>query len=328
MRFCLLFLLPLLLGGCAELAVHREVSAGTLAGLERLVIPRDEFHRRMAPKGNLPPGPVSVPFQMQSGVPVLKAGMGGKPQPMLMDTGAFRSLVQARVAVKNRIPMLSAEDATIQLLGVAGNEKGRLGLLDPLTLGNWSLPGYACLVRTYENRVINARGGSSFPDNLLGFDIAMNHASYLTFDYSAGLVTFGFRHSYSPQRVPAGGGHSFRIKSGVPFLTLGSGRHRWEAIVDTGSFNGVEINEETAARLGVQNQGEIVHGLYLMAVGGTLSSAEANLRTVKLPALALPGKTWRDVSVDIAPGPPRIGNRFLKDYRVTFDFQRHKLWLE
>lgn len=297
--------------------------------MEALALSREEFQKQVQMKRSVPKQPVTMPFQMKLGVPVLQAQINGQGTvPMMMDTGASRTLTHAATAVKMKVHVLRAADATVEMQGVVGKENARVGLLNPLVLGGWSLPGYPCLVRTYENRITRNSGASAFPESLLGFDVAQQHCSYLTMDYRNKRLTFGFRDLFQAPKGKRVAFAPFVVKKGVPFITLESGGKKWEAIVDSGSFNGIEISEEVAARLGVQDQGEAVHGLYLMAVGGTISSSEARLRTVKLPDLTLVGDRYRDVEVDISPGPPRVGSHFLKDYRVTFDFRRKRLWLE
>ena len=323
-----LCLLPFL-AGCSQLSDHGPVSEKTKTQMEAMVLTKHEFLRRMQSKRSIPSQPVTVPFHMKAGVPVLKAAMNGHGMvPMMMDTGASRTMIQATTAVAKRVHVLRAEDATVEMQGVVGREQGRIGLLNPLVLGGWSLSGYPCLVRTYENRVASRGGETAFPESLLGFDVALQHCKYLTMDYRSKNITFGFGRAFQAPGGKRAAYAPFKVKNGVPFITLDSGGKSWEAIVDTGSFNGVEISEEVAQRLGVQDQGVAVKGLYLMAVGGTVSSAQARLRTVKLPDLTFLGDKYEDVEADIAPGPPRVGSFFLKDYRVTFDLVQKRLWLE
>ena len=62
--------------------------------------------------------------------------------------------------------------------------------------------------------------------------------------------------------------------------------------------------------------------LFLLICAATLAHA------VTLPEISLAGGRYPKAEVDISPGMPRLGSFFLKDYRVTFDFQRKRLWLE
>jgi len=295
-----------------------------------MTLTKHQFLQQMERRGAAPASPVILPFRMVAGVPVIKANINGHGlEPMMLDTGASRTMIQATMAVEKKVPVLRAEEATVEMQGVIGREVGRIGLLNSLILGDWTLRSYPCLVRTYENRLKSRQGGAkAFPESLLGFDVALNQCSFLTLDYRTGKVTFGFHRAFQPRSTDRLAKTPFKVKHGVPFITVKSGDHSWEAIVDTGSFNGIEISEEIATRLGVQNQGKKIRGLYLMAVGGTVTSAQANMRVVKLKDLTLVGERYQEAEVDIAPGPPRVGSFFLKDYRATFDFRRKILWLE
>ncbi len=320
--------LPALLVACAPLVEHRAVPEQVLQGLDKQRLSKADFLRRLEAPSLRPVAPVTVPFRMTSGMPVVQVQVNGHGRvPMMIDTGASHTLLQARVALRHRVPVLAAADATVAMQGVVGRESARVGLAT-FQIGNWPLTDYPCMIRIHENRFRQGFGAVTFEDNLLGFDVARRHCTWLTLDYPQERATFGFDTPYEPLA------HGRRLKlpmkltQGVPLVTVSALGKTWEAVVDSGSFSGIEINEEVARRLGVENQGQIVEGLHLMAVGGMVSSAQAKLRVVKLPELRIGEEAFRDVEVDISPGPPRIGSYFLQDYRATFDFRRKLLWLE
>lgn len=316
--------------GCVNPAGHGPVSASTMRKLQAETITRDEFQTRLkgldqSIRASLPSQPVTVPFALRAGTPVITVtGPKGDPMEMLLDSGAARVVIGAQSAVKAGLPTIDARQVQATMLGVVGQEQGLVGLLSPLQIGAWSLPAYPCFVRTYENY----GQGVDYPACILGFDVPTRYCSYLTIDYRTQRATFGFRQAFRPG---AGLRHSsapIRIIQGVPFISLLSKGVRWSSLIDTGSFNGIEIDESIAKKLGVQDQGKIVEGLILMSVGGTVSSDKARLRTVTLPEVSLLGGNYKEAEVDISPGIPRVGSFFLKDYRVTFDFRQRRLWLE
>lgn len=326
----LLSLLGLIVGCSNPDALHVPISEKTRQRLDHKAINKQEFLNQVSTQRRpKPTQAVTVPFRMNTGVPVFKAGINYRTGvPMLLDTGASRSLIQANIATKHGVTVMRAEDATVAMQGVVGKEVARVGLLNPLEIGSWEVKGYPCIVRMHENWLNDHYSNQGFPETLLGFDIALEHCSYLTLDYKAEKATFAFAGSFQPEAGKNVAKAAFRVMHGVPMITLKSGGKSWEAIVDTGSFNGIEIDETTAKLLGVQDQGEVVRGLYLMGVGGTISSTHARLRTLKLNDLTILGDTFREAQVDISPGPPRVGSFFLKDYRATFDIKRKTLWLE
>lgn len=327
----LVSLFSLTLSACQGLTGHAPVSRSVIRRMERQNISRDQFDQRLnqARKDNLRSLPrgrsITLPFRLRTNTPCLTAQTsGGREIPMMLDTGAGRMVIGARTAAQLKMPVVSASEVQATMLGVVGTERGRVGILSPLRLGDWSLPAYPCFIRTYENIVL----GMDFPENILGFDLAENYCSYLTIDYPRRTATFAFKQTFRPSGGKRTSSTPFTIKNGVPYIDIQAGKTRWKSIIDTGSFNGLEINEDIARKLSVQDQGRPVEGMILIAVGGTVTSDHANIRTVTLPELKFGGGTYPNAEVDISIGVPRVGSHFLKDYRVTFDFDRNRVWLE
>lgn len=324
-----LALLPLVIG-CSQPASHAPVSSRVLRTLEKRSISKADFVRRLATvdagvREGLPESSMTLPFEFRSNTPVIKAwGADGRPVAMLLDTGAARTVLGARSAVDLGVPVIRSSEARATLLGVVGQEEGLVGMVSPLRLGGWTVPAYPCFVRTYET----AGSGVLYPDNILGFDLLSRYCSYLTLDYPKREATFGFRRPYLAKPGVGVQSASFRLKEGVASIEVSCKGVRWPSILDSGSFNGVEISEKVAGLLGVQDQGDVVQGLMLVAVGGAVTSDHVRLRTVKLPELSLLGGKYQEVEVDISPGLPRVGSFFLKDYKATFDFRRMRVWLE
>lgn len=322
-------LLLLLASGCQNEPRHAPVSARTMERLTRHAEPKPVFLRRLAAvdagvRAALPRSPVQVPFAVQANTPVIQAtGADGRPMSMMLDTGAARLVLGARTAANTGVPTVNAWEIQATMIGVVGREAGLVGMAGPLAIGDWRLPAWPCFVRTFET----SGRSIAYPENILGLDLPARYCSYLTVDYRQRQAVFGFRSAYRPQSAQ----HSsapFQLREGVAFITLKSGGLSWDAVVDTGSFNGIEINERIARQLGVQDQGKVIEGLVLLAVGGTVTSDQARLRTITLPSVQLLGGRYEKTPVDISPGIARVGSGFLRDYRVTFDFQQKKIWLE
>jgi predicted aspartyl protease len=326
----------LIFAGCSStpVASHGPVSERVLKRLNADAITRAGVMERVASgqmRVSLAPPPqreVTLPFRLEGGTPQVVVGINRKTRlPMVLDTGAVKTMIQASEATENGVTMLTEDEASVSMRGVIGTEKARVGILEPLQVGTWELHAYPCVVRTHENTVRGLFRDMNWSSNLLGFDISARLATYLTVDYRAGRVTWGFHQPFSAPQGPRVAKGKFRVVNGVPFITLKSGRHSWEALVDTGSFNGIEISRQVADKLRL-GEGEAVKDVYLLSVGGSTTSTAAGLRTVTVPEITLLGETFRNAQVDISPGPPRVGSYFFKDYRVTFDFRRGQLWLE
>ncbi|HCN28767.1 MAG TPA: hypothetical protein DIT64_08355 [Verrucomicrobiales bacterium] len=317
--------LCLLLTACAVTHSHGPVPARVSRALEKTAMTRAEFEAarstRSAPRG----GSVVVPFKLEDSTPVFTARVNGMEVPVILDTGAASTMLHAATALRSGVRILELKAGVVAMQGVIGQEQARIGLMRQLEIGGWKLEGQPCLVRMHENRVPQEDGE---PHNLLGFDLLARHCSHVTLDYPKQQAVFAFGGLYQPQRGVHTARATFETRLGAPFITAASGGKTWQAVVDTGSFNGVEISQEVAEMLGVEKQGRPVEGIVLVSVGGTVTSEKAGLRTVRLEEARLFGETWRGAQVDISPGPPRVGGFFLKDYRVTFDFRRRCVWLE
>ena len=329
LTFIGLTVVMLLNAGCGSIGGHGPVSAGTMRKLQSRAISRDEFAKRLkgadsAVRHSLPDRRITIPFDFRSNTTVINAaGPEDQPLSMLLDTGAARMVLGASTATKLRIPTIKASEAQAMMIGVVGNEAGLVGLVSPFRIATWTVPAYPCFVRTQES----FGEGIAYPSNILGFDLLSRYCTYLTLDYPKREATLAFKERFRPAQVHTSSA-PFRIKHDVPFIDLKAKGVKWSCIIDTGSFNGIEIDEAIAKKLGVQDQGKIVEGLMLVAVGGMVSSDKARLRTVTLPEITLLGDSHKKAEVDISPGIPRVGSFYLKDYRVTFDFRQKRVWLE
>jgi Aspartyl protease len=323
-------LLLVLATGCAQMGGHGPISSSTMQKLQSRSMSKADFLGQLQVidpnvRSTLPNGKVSLPFDFKTKTPVIKAaGLDDQALSMLFDTGAARTVLGANTAVKNKVRTIHSQEAMSTMLGVVGNEQGLVGIIRPLRLGSWTLPAYPCFVRLHET----FGEGIAYPSDILGFDLPTRYCSQLTFDYPNQRIILSFQESFKLRDGMHSASVPFSIEKGVPFVKVQAKGVTWSSLIDTGSFNGVEINEAVAKQLGVQDQGVIVEGLTLVAVGGMISSDKAKLRTVKLPEIKLLGGNYKQAEVDISPGPPRIGSYFLKDYRVTFDFRTKRLWLE
>jgi hypothetical protein len=329
MRLFVVILFSLVgLVSCSTRIEHTQISVRSLQKLDGQSITKAQYWERIDQPQAVPKQPIVLPFRMVAGVPVVEASVqSGKSVPMILDTGATLSMISADLALNQKVAVLRPEDVNLKIQGVLGVEQGRLGLLESLALGDWRIPNLPCLVRTYEYRFSRSHL-AQVPDSLLGFDIASLRCSYLTLDYVSGMVTFGFGAPYQKQPRRSTEWAPLRIQKGLPLITIRSGKHQWEAVLDSGSFNGIEINEEIATKLGVQDQGVKLPFRHLMGVGGTLTTTQVNMRTVTLPQASLLGRKYAHVEMDIAPGRPRVGSLFLKNSVVTFDFRQKRLWIE
>lgn len=326
------FLTACLLAGCG--VSHGPISGGTLARLNALAVTPEQGARimdgrKIATRSYPPPsGVVRIPMRMDdAGLPRVKVSLNGRRhEDLVLDTGATMTVLDAALAVRNRLA--TAPTVRPEMTGVMGNESGMGAVIETMQLGPWRLDNLPCVVRLQRSSGGLDFLSSDFAISVLGFHLAQKYCSHLTLDYPRRAVEFGFggfRGPTSRHHAKA----SFRLKAGVPMARVSVGKMSWEAIVDTGSCFGVEIDQTLAQRLGYGTGGQAISGnFFLIGVGGTSTPEKAGVRVITVPRMTVLGSTFTKAQIDVMPGAPRIGSYFLQNYRVTFDLRRQLVWLE
>lgn len=327
------FILPAcLLPACG--VSHGPVSGGTLARLHAQAVTPGEGARmmdgrRLATRSH-PPGAAMRVRMGRDGarLPTVASSINGRrAEPLLLDTGATVTVLDAAMAVRGRVA--TVPDVKPEMAGVMGRESGMAAVIQALQIGGWRLDNLPCIVRLQRSSGGLDFIGNDFSISVLGFHLARQHCSYLTLDYPGSVVEFGFRGTF---RGPSSRRHCkapYTLRNGVPMARVTVGNVSWDAIVDTGSCFGVEIDQALAQRIGHGTGGSVVRGDFVMVgVGGVVTPQQAGVRVIQVPRLKMLGSTFNNAQVEVMPGPARIGSYFLQNYRVTFDFRRQVVWLE
>ncbi|MCB1279380.1 retropepsin-like aspartic protease [Prosthecobacter sp.] len=322
--------------GCADsFAIKNEaVPAELEQKLHAQAVPASELKLTKAGLNvrtvSVPPseGVLKVPMYYENGIPHIKVSLNGrKPKKFMLDTGATFSVFDAEQAVEYGLRTVPQVRPT--MAGVLGREPGMAALIPTVQIGTWRLENLPCIIRMQRT----AWGSGILKEHLgvsvLGVQMAANHCKYLTLDFLKGQVEFGFTRSYPGQVRKHLHKTNLSMKSGVPTTVLKFGRVSWEAVVDSGSVFGVQLDQRVAQVLGYKNGGWNVGGNYLITgVGGAQTPKDASVRVLEFQALGLFGSYYPFAEVDVMPGPSRLGTYLLEDYRVTLDFERKLLWIE
>jgi hypothetical protein len=275
-----------------------------------------------------PEGVLKVPMYYENGIPFIKVRLNGrKPKKFMFDTGATFSVFDAEQAVE--FGMRTVPQVRPTMSGVLGNEPGMAALIPTVQIGSWKLENLPCILRMQRT----AWGSGILKEHLgisvLGVHIAAANCKYLTLDFLREEVEFGFTRSFTGKTRKHMHKSSLSMKSGVPTTTLKHGRYQWEAVVDSGSVFGVQLDEKVASVLGYKKGGWQVGGNYLITgVGGAQTPDQAKVRVLEFKTLGLFGSRYPFAEVDVMPGPSRLGTYLLEDYRVTLDFEHGLLLVE
>ncbi len=279
---------------------------------------------------SLPPpeGVLKVPMFYERGIPHIKVSLNGhKPKKFMLDTGATFSVFDAEQAVE--YGMKTVPQVRPTMAGVLGKEPGMAALIPTVQVGSWRLENLPCIIRMQRTTAGTGILKENFGISVLGVHLAANHCKYLTLDFLKEKVEFGFNRSFPGQTRKHIHKANLSMAHGVPTTLLKYGKISWEAVVDSGSVFGVQLDQQVAQVLGYKNGGWYVGGNYLITgVGGAQSPKDARVRVLEFMALGLFGSRYPFAEVDVMPGPSRLGTYLLEDYRVTLDFEHKVLWVE
>lgn len=275
-----------------------------------------------------PEGVLKVPMYYENGIPHIKVSLNGhKPKKFMLDTGATYSVFDAEQAVE--YGMKTIPQVRPQMSGVLGREPGMAALISTVQIGTWRLEKLPCIIRMQRTTAGSGILKEKFGVSVLGVHLAAGHCKYLTLDFLTGDVEFGFSQSFPGPRRKHVHKATMSMTNGVPTTILKYRKFAWEAVVDSGSVFGVQLDQHTASMLGYKDGGWHVGGDYLITgVGGAQSPKEAGVRVLEVPALGLFGSYYPFAEMDVMPGPSRLGTYLLEDYRVTLDFEHKILWVE
>ncbi len=326
----------LVMSGCAEsFAVKNEaVPAEMQRQLQAQAVPASELKiskgALKVKTNSFPPteGVLKVPMYYESGIPHIKVSLNGrKPKKFMLDTGATFSVFDAEQALE--YGMRTVPQVRPQMAGVLGKEPGMAAVIPTVQIGSWRLENLPCIIRMQRTAVGSGILKEHLGVSVLGVHLAAGNCRYLTLDFLRDQVEFGFTRSFAGKTRKHMHQTKMTMKNGVPLITLKKGSVQWEAVVDSGSVFGVQLEQTVATVLGYRDGGWQVGGDYLITgIGGAQTPKEAKVRVLEFPALGLFGSYYPFAEVDVMPGPSRIGTYVLEDYRVTLDFEHGVLWVE
>jgi hypothetical protein len=313
---------------------HREISIGLKAGLKTntRAPTKDEIEGDgLAFKISVDQhGPVTLPMFWTDGMPQIMARINkGKEFPILLDTGAGRCLLQARTAVRNHLDILDLPGANLTANGSTGSEQILMGLAKDFSLGPWKVEQLPLFVRTHETRVRNGLKRETMETDMFGMDIIPLVCDYLTFDFPAQRIVLGMGG-----RFPTPSGKNvwrtpMVLRDGRPFVQLRSCGVSWEAGVDTGYFGTLDIKKSTAEQLHLTDKVQPAQ-VFAFGLGSPVEGESAHFDVVPVPQLDGIGPRQKEVPACLVPERCEaiIGCKFLRPYRVTFDYRRDVIWLE
>lgn len=327
--------LGLVVGGCAS-SSHERVPHGTLRTLQNRAVEASRLGVSMRggeldvqvdhTHGNQ--STVTVPMKWHHGLPAMDGRINGREVLMIMDTGSQGCLVlDADTAVRTKVDTLQHSPDRFRLEGAFGSEPAMVGRVRQVNLGAWSIRGLPCLIRTHRSLAGGGLWREQISLNIWGMALLHQACSYVTLDHPRDQVTFGFGESYRPQQGNEVWKVPLKFRHGLPYIRMGNGVAKWEALLDSGANSPLEITQEVARRANLLASARTLPG-QRFGVGVVEGDSLNTLQRVVVPRLSGLGPTMRDVPAFVVNDEPKVGSGLLAHYRATIDFRRNLLWLE
>jgi hypothetical protein len=336
----LLVLSVLALSGCGgePRAVNSAFPGRTLAQLEARSVSLAELGVRRTATGfqlqgtwHPPAAPVEIPMELIRGLPHVRVRVNGREVSFILDSGSEGTVLEADTALKCGVRTAHGTPGNITISGISGSESALMGTTGRMEIGDWDWEGWPCLVRTNRSGVSGewSVGERRFSINVLGLDVLRRMCSYVTLDYPAKKVVFGFGGPFRPCGVGRAWNVPMAIKDGLLQVRVGDGRTDWPAVVDTGSTSCLEISNRVAQKcapdlLADAERSSIVR----VGVGLQKPDAGGGIAVGHVRSLEHLGPRLLNVPALLVPDFSKVGTGLFRRFRVTLDFQRSRLWLE
>lgn len=261
--------------------------------------------------------PVTIPFTDRANHVIVEAGFGSdKTYPMMFDTGAA-STVSADLVKEYGFPSLGQQTADAGGGQITSDIVG----IDKVTLGDLSVN----MVLGTSPWVDSKNALSCITEAGLIGPSAMTNAVW-QLDYQAKTVTVtestdGINHVQGAIAIP------FNMDKGTPVINVNVGSGQVPFLVDTGSSFGMVAGPKELQAVGVQPPADApVQKQRLVGAAGSTDQTVPFVTTT----VGLGDKTidYPIAVQDIIPNVGNMGNAFLSQYVVTFDFPNKTMYLD
>jgi hypothetical protein len=250
-----------------------------------------------------------------------------KPFPMILDTGAQTSLIEADRAVASRVTILDLASRRPRITGVLGQEDALLAQIESLSAEGFSVHGALALVRLQQSHLtLMGVPYRRWEANLLGMDV-IRRTRFVTIDFKRRNVGLSFVRSFVTPTASDATSVPFVMTGGLPYIPvrLRSGSS-FLALVDTG-FNGtLRISSALAKKLGGKAVQLLAHQQLAMGLGGAGQYDQGatfyGLELGDCLVDELDGSVTKELAF-----PAIAGTELFRHFVMTFDFERQLLWL-
>jgi predicted aspartyl protease len=262
-------------------------------------------------------GIVEVPFEFIKNEPVVRVTINGRgPLNMMMDTGTDPSAIDLATATSIGLNRSSKGQAA----SGSGTEKNLAYECKFATVEIGGLTATNVAAAAIDISKVSERMGVKI-DGVLGYSLFRKRI--VQFDYPARVLRF---YEVMPAAKDANAVvMKFRYENNVLIDNVKINDIPVVANLDTGASSAFTISPKGIERLGLAEAA--ANGTVKLSVGynGRSESREGTVRSIQIGSISVESPTVlfgsKGNGHDNSPWSINIGNPFLKDYIVTFDYQ-------
>lgn len=271
--------------------------------------------------------PKEVPFRIAEDAMVVDATVNGRKASFMFDTGFAGSIV-----VDDSID-LGPASGTVSLRDFVGVFQAKSVKIKTLQVGGISIPATG-MVAVQQPLGDMSFGYNMHTDGIMGLEVVKGHVTEISFQKQKFI--FHPKTMDVSRRVPNNkttflakllpiGGDSLEMEVAAP-----SGK-KMILSLDTGNAFFATTHKEVLQRVGVWPEGKQPSYMKLSGVAsGTIDSWDLMMPPMSIWGIPVPSSVWSiiDLPSSSAEGDGTIGFGFLKNFNITMDFERRRVWLE
>jgi predicted aspartyl protease len=273
-------------------------------------------------------GPIEVPFRLGENAIIVDAKVNGKTVSLMFDTGFSGSVVMQ--STLNIGPVTG----TTKLRDFVGEFEASLVKIRSLSLGAEVID-----VKTMSDVVVTPPEDSSFVygthvDGIMGFEVIRDNVVEINFEKQKFI--FYPRSTDISKRVPDNkttfltkllpiGATSMEMS-----VEVSTGKKLTLAL-DTGNAFYATTHKDSLERVGLWEVGKPVKYMSSSGVAsGSVDSWSYKMGPVKIFGIPVQSSVWDiiDLPSSSAEGDGTVGYGFLKNFNITLDYERRRVWFK
>ncbi len=271
--------------------------------------------------------PVEHPFRVTDSAMIVDAVLNGKPTTYMFDTG-FSGVIVMDAPID-----IGKPDGTMTLRDFVGSFQAETVSVKSLELGPLKIdPTGMTVVKQPSGRM--SESYNTHCDGIMGLEVIRNYVTEINFEkrkfifypdsYDISKRTPDNQKTFLAKMLPKGG-NSMELE-----VKTKDGQSMYLAL-DTGNGFYATTHKDVLERVGIWKPGQEVEFMtQAMVASGAVESFYMLMPEVNIYGVPVKSSVWSiiDLPSSDAAHDGTVGFGFLKNFNITFDMKRRRVWLE